>query len=476
MALWWGMGKKHFSSQQRGCASTPPQHHLNDNHTTTELGTELPLLLCDPSIFTSPHIYDNIAHYIDYTKSPNMSLFQYFIPDRSNTPLIVALTASITTITLILLNRILYPPLPKLLRSPLKTVLPTLPKDELEKLEYKPDTFPGARDVETPYGSIRVYEFGPVGAAKVLLVHGISTPCTTLTKLALSLANHPSRPSRVMLFDLFGRGYSDNPADLPHDARLYVTQILIALASSPLPWTGSDNSFNLIGYSLGGAIATHFAVSFPHLVKDLVLLAPAGMIRPASFGTLTRKVFTSGVLPRAFLHLATRRRLRRPIRSSTKKGKATAKLHAKEQLQQDPASKFVEAETADDVDGNGEPRTGLERKVLRQVQQQLVLHEGFVDAFMACLKDAPLMGQEGAYEKLALRGGEKGKKTVIILGRDDELVNPGEYEEDLKPLLQEGNVVWKVVKGGHDFPMTWAEEVLEVVYEVWSSKTTFGNH
>ncbi|KAK4672416.1 hypothetical protein QC763_102920 [Podospora pseudopauciseta] len=392
-----------------------------------------------------------------------MSLFQYFIPDRNNTPLIVALTASITTITLVILDKILYPPLPKLLRSPLKTVLPTLPKDELKNLEYKPDTFPGARDVETPYGSIRIYEFGPVTGPKVLFIHGISTPCTTLSKLALSLSNHPSHPCRVMLFDLFGRGFSDNPADLPHDARLYISQILIALASSPISWTGSENAFKLVGYSLGGGIATHFAVSFPDLVRDLVLLAPAGMIRPASFGTLTRKVFTSGVVPRGLLHLATRRRLRRPIRSSTKRGKVTARL----QERQDPASRLVEAETADDVGADGEPRTGLERRVLRQVQQQLVVHEGFVDAFMGCLKDGPLMGQEGAYKRLALRGEDEGKTTAIILGEEDELVNPGEYEEDLKPLLEGGNVVWEVVKGGHDFPMTWAEEVLGVVYKVW---------
>nr|CDP22610.1 Putative hydrolase [Podospora anserina S mat+] len=392
-----------------------------------------------------------------------MSLFQYFIPDRNNTPLIVALTASITTITLVILDKILYPPLPKLLRSPLKTVLPTLTKDELKNLEYKPDTFPGARDVETPYGSIRIYEFGPVTGPKVLFIHGISTPCTTLSKLALSLSNHPSHPCRVMLFDLFGRGFSDNPADLPHDARLYISQILIALASSPISWTGSENAFKLVGYSLGGGIATHFAVSFPDLVRDLVLLAPAGMIRPASFGTLTRKVFTSGVVPRGLLHLATRRRLRRPIRSSTKRGKVTARL----QERQDPASRMVKAETADDVGADGEPRTGLERRVLRQVQQQLVVHEGFVDAFMGCLKDGPLMGQEGAYKRLALRGGDEGKTTAIILGEEDELVNPGEYEEDLKPLLEGGNVVWEVVKGGHDFPMTWAEEVLGVVYKVW---------
>lgn len=66
-----------------------------------------------------------------------------------------------------------------------------------------------------------------------------------------------------------------------------------------------------------------------------------------------------------------------------------------------------------------------------------------------------------------MRGGDEGKMMVIILGEEDELVNLGEYEEDLKLLLEGGNVVWEVVKGGYDFFMIWVEEVLGVVYKVW---------
>lgn len=106
---------------------------------------------------------------------------------------------------------------PKILRSPLKTVIPTLSSTELDKLEYKPDAFPGARDVDTPvrplppldqqdipsltrpsqYGSIRVYEWGPESGPKVFMIHGISTSCQTLTKLAHSLVESGCR---VMLF------------------------------------------------------------------------------------------------------------------------------------------------------------------------------------------------------------------------------------------------------------------------------------
>lgn len=47
------------------------------------------------------------------------------------------------------------------------------------------------------YGSIRVYEFGPEDGEKVLLVHGISTPCITLSHIAHGLV---ARGCRVMLF------------------------------------------------------------------------------------------------------------------------------------------------------------------------------------------------------------------------------------------------------------------------------------
>lgn len=61
------------------------------------------------------------------------------------------------------------------------------------------DVLPGARDVPTPYGSVRVYEWGPEDGAKVLLVHGITTPCLALGGLAHALAD---RGYRVMMFDL----------------------------------------------------------------------------------------------------------------------------------------------------------------------------------------------------------------------------------------------------------------------------------
>ncbi|KAK3905186.1 Alpha/Beta hydrolase protein [Staphylotrichum tortipilum] len=386
-----------------------------------------------------------------------------------NTGLVVASTAIATAVVLSLLHRYLWPTEPKISRSPLKTLLPTMSADEYHKLEYKPDNFPGARDVETPYGSIRVYEWGPLTGQKVLFVHGISTSCITLTKLANALVEQ--KGCRVMLFDLFGRGFSDNPGDLQHDARLYTTQILIALTSSPdLAWTGPD-AFKLVGYSLGGGIAVHFAAAFPHLVSSLVLLAPAGLIRPEAFGLATRAVFASGIIPPRILTWITRRRLKRPIRSSGKRGsKAKGNDATAGHDHADPTeiAPLLAATTTSDpstTTPSGEPRHALEHRVLRAVHWQLAHHPGFVGAFMSCIRHAPLVGQETAWRALASRAPGT---TAIILGRGDEIIDPDHYAADALPLAGgKGHVHWSLVPGGHDFPMSYAEETLAEIYKAW---------
>lgn len=85
------------------------------------------------------------------------------------------------------------------LLSPRETVLSGLSGEERKRLPYPPDALPGARDVDSPYGSIRVYEWGPEDGEKILLIHGISTPSIALTDLAYKLVE---KGCRVMLFGM----------------------------------------------------------------------------------------------------------------------------------------------------------------------------------------------------------------------------------------------------------------------------------
>jgi len=329
----------------------------------------------------------------------------------------------------------------------------------------------------------------------VLFLHGISTACHTLHPLATALA---ARGCRVLLFDLFGRGFSDGVGDLPHDARLYTTQALLALASSPLSWTG-DDACDVVGYSMGGGVAVHLAAALPRMVRSLVLLAPAGLIRPESFGRLTRFVFAGGLVPERLLAALTRRRLRDPIARSTKKA----------QLQQQQAAAnaaAVPAETAPrraathpvellaaEVDDAGardspEPRAlPLTLRVTAYVRWMLGHHDGFVPAFMSCVRVAPMVGQEAAWRALAASrrlprpGGdgdgddgnkkETKKSVCVVLAEDDEIIDRAAYEVDAVPLLggrgHEGVAEWHVVPGGHDFPVTRPADTLKVLYDFW---------
>lgn len=80
----------------------------------------------------------------------------------------------------------------KIIESPLSQVL-ALTQTEQERLSFPPDVVPGARDMSTPYGSIRVHEWGPEDGRRMLLVHGISTPGIALYSVADELVKNGCR-------------------------------------------------------------------------------------------------------------------------------------------------------------------------------------------------------------------------------------------------------------------------------------------
>jgi len=84
-----------------------------------------------------------------------------------------------------------------IISSPVQTKLPQLSEEHVQELPYPPNALPGARDVNSPYGSVRVYEWGPEDGDKVLLIHGISTPGIAMADLAHKLVR---RGCRVMMF------------------------------------------------------------------------------------------------------------------------------------------------------------------------------------------------------------------------------------------------------------------------------------
>ena len=94
---------------------------------------------------------------------------QMVLPPPDTTMLVV--TTAITTASLYtVVNHIVHPRRPSVLRSPLSTNISRLSPDEKSGLLYPPDYFPGARDVPTPYGSIRCCTCKPRTACGLIVL------------------------------------------------------------------------------------------------------------------------------------------------------------------------------------------------------------------------------------------------------------------------------------------------------------------
>lgn len=234
---------------------------------------------------------------------------------------------------------------------------------------------------------------------------------------------------------------------------------------------------SIVGYSLGGGIAVNFAATFPHLVESLVLLAPAGLIRAENIGRSSRLVFTSGLVPERLLEVLTKRRLRTPIGNAVARRRRSSSVAVTENPASSVLDPLVDAgkedfvdvavqEAVDPVDDDAVTSANpVEAKIAAYVRWMLDEHAGFVPSFMSTIRHGPLLGQQKYWRELAKR---KPGTTAVILGKDDELIQRGDYKEDALPLMGgEGNVFWRVVPGGHNMPFTNSKEVLEAIHEFW---------
>ena len=123
------------------------------------------------------------------------------------------------------------------------------------------------RDVDTPLGPVHVYDGPGQGSLPpVVLLHGIGSSATPFAPLIARLLPNVRR---VIAPDYPGHGFSADPASEVTPVALFeaMTGALDRLVDTPAL---------VVGNSLGGAIALHYAVTRPERVAGLVLLSPAG--------------------------------------------------------------------------------------------------------------------------------------------------------------------------------------------------------
>ncbi|MCX7302303.1 MAG: alpha/beta hydrolase [Rhodobacterales bacterium] len=123
---------------------------------------------------------------------------------------------------------------------------------------------------------------GPVRGPVIVAIHGLTTPSDVWDAVAHGLGRIGYR---VLAYDLYGRGYS-SPALGRQDRPFHLRQLEDLLADQ-----GLNEDLTIMGYSMGGSIATAFAADHPHRMKRLILVAPAGIaMEESSFERMTRRL------------------------------------------------------------------------------------------------------------------------------------------------------------------------------------------
>ncbi len=247
---------------------------------------------------------------------------------------------------------------------------------------------------------------GPIAVC----VHGMTTPSYVWHGLAEGMVK---MGYRVLVYDLYGRGYSDRPGGLQDDA-FFLRQLDDLLDDQNV-----ETDITLLGYSMGGAIAAAFASAQPGRIRQLVLLAPAGM--ETSAGSMARFIANTPFVG-DWLMLA---------------------LFGKVHRQGTEAERYLPNSVDNIVDR----------------QQSELAFRGFVPGCLSSLRGILSHDMEAEHRKLH----HSGIPVLAIWGRDDDVI----------PLTASGKLAeWnrtarqEVIDGaGHGLPYTHTDAVLESMRE-----------
>jgi pimeloyl-ACP methyl ester carboxylesterase len=223
---------------------------------------------------------------------------------------------------------------------------------------------------------------GPDDGPVVILIHGFSAHYFVWddTHPALTKAGF-----RVLRYDLYGRGFSDRP-NVTYDEQLFDRQLLELLSALKI-----REPADLVGSSMGGAIAVIFAARHPEKARKLLLIDPAGypvnlplagrMVRLPVVGDYLTYAFGNPIMLRGFKDYF-------------------SKL--------DKLSAFSE-------------------KYRQQTQ-----YTGFKRAILSTLRNFNLDNQKTTYETV----GKQGRQVMLIWGREDKII-PFSNNEMIRAVIRD---------------------------------------
>lgn len=180
-----------------------------------------------------------------------------------------------------------------------------------------------------------------------------------------------------------------------------------------------------------------FAATFPHLVRSVALLAPAGLIRS---------------LPDVYVNFA----------KAAREGKNDVELN----------------EMLAGVLGIGEGENDeneVVAKIAKTVRWQYENHQGHATSFVSTLLNGPVQNQGEIWLKacrnlLAKQQARLGKERMVVIGgKSDTVVRPEHVEEDLDGMMGRENYVSGRVEGGHGFLVdeSVCEQIVDLLKREW---------
>jgi len=232
---------------------------------------------------------------------------------------------------------------------------------------------------------------GPENGRVAVLVHGFSTPSFVWAGLLQPLNE---AGLRVLVYDHYGRGFSDRPP-AAYDADRFDRQLLELLASQKL-----SEPVDLVGYSMGGAVVTHFAARHPERVRRVGLIAPAGF--SVSTGPEV-SLLTLPVIGDWLMAVIGKQTLLDSIARPENQGRALP---------------------------------GIVERYEEQMR-----YEGYLRALLATLRDFPMADMDHVFERVGLNG----TPVLSVWGRLDDTV-PIENVERLRAAIPAAQI--KIIEDG----------------------------
>lgn len=128
---------------------------------------------------------------------------------------------------------------------------------------------------------------GPQSGPVAVLVHGLTTPSYVWSEVIPVMTR---MGYCVLTYDLYGRGYSDRPEG-EQNRGFFLRQLRELLDDQEV---GGD--LFVMGYSMGGGIATAFAAAEWERVDRLVLIAPTGLAPDVDVNVITTPIIGDWVI------------------------------------------------------------------------------------------------------------------------------------------------------------------------------------